>query len=57
MKLKQRKTYGPVGISGVSARFLNALNHKIDQKLQNIFTFSCVTHIKKPLIHITIANL
>ena len=44
LKIKQRKTYGPMGISGVTTWFLKELNHKIDQKLDKIFMFSCVTH-------------
>ena len=33
-----------MGIFAVAAQFLKALNCKIDQKLERIFKFSCVTH-------------
>ena len=44
LKIKHRKTYGPVGILGVITQFLKALNYKIDQTLEKIFMFSCATH-------------
>ena len=48
MKIKQRKTYGPVGISGVSAQFLKALNDKNWPKIgQNCYVFLCDTCIYK----------